>query len=152
MARADSGEFGCVRVVGFYGPSNSGKTTLIERVLGDLQAHGLRAAVIKQSRWQGQVDTPGTDTWRFNQAGAGAVVFQSGAETVFFLRGQPSLDELVAWVVRTHSPNIILVEGASDARVPKVRLGDIEQRPNTVMDYSGDFAALMELILEGVQT
>jgi hypothetical protein len=42
------------------------------------------------------------------------------------------------------------VEGARDTDIPKVRVGDIETRPNTIMDYTGDFEALMNLILEGV--
>ena len=139
------------RVVGFYGRSGSGKTTLIERVLRALRERGLRAAVIKQSRHAPDVDTPGKDTWRFAQAGANPVVFHAQGESVLFLPGGKTVKDLFEMLAAMGQdrPDIILVEGARDEVIPKVRVGVIEERPNTVMDYMGDFEALLNLILEG---
>lgn len=140
------------RVFGFYGRSGSGKTTLIERVLRELVARGLRTAVIKQSCHVSEMDTPGKDTWRFAQAGARPVAFHSGDESVLVLPGETSVKDLIALMAALGQgrPEIILVEGGRDEDIPKVRVGDIETRPNTIMDYTGDFDALMNLILEGV--
>jgi molybdopterin-guanine dinucleotide biosynthesis protein B len=54
--------------------SNSGKTTLIEKVVRILKARGLRVAVIKHASAGFELDKPGKDSWRFQQAGADAVV------------------------------------------------------------------------------
>jgi molybdopterin-guanine dinucleotide biosynthesis protein B len=54
--------------------SNSGKTTLIEKVVRILKARGLRVAVIKHASAGFDLDKPGKDSWRFQQAGADAVV------------------------------------------------------------------------------
>ena len=140
------------RVVGFYGRSGSGKTTLIELVVRALRERGLRAAVIKQSRHAPEMDTPGKDTWRYAQAGANPVVFHAQGESVLFLPGGTTVKDLIEMLAAMGQarPDIILVEGARDEDIPKVRLGEIEGRPNTVMDYDGDFEALMNLLLEGV--
>ena len=54
--------------------SNSGKTTLIEKVVRILKSRGLRVAVIKHASAGFDLDKPGKDSWRFQQAGADAVV------------------------------------------------------------------------------
>ena len=140
------------RVVGFYGRSGSGKTTLVERVLRALRERGLRAAVIKQSCHVPEMDTPGKDTWRFAQAGANPVAFYAEGGGVLFLSEDLEVHDLVALMAAMgqNRPDIILVEGARDEDITKVRVGDIETRPNTVMDYTGDFDALMDFIQEGV--
>jgi len=152
MAEAGQKKDNLPRVIGFYGRSGSGKTTLIERVLRALRERDLRAAVIKKSSHAPEVDTPGKDTWRFAQAGASPVAFHAQEESVLFLPGGTTVKDLIGMLAAMEQgrPDIILVEGARDKDIPKVRVGDIETRPNTVMDYTGDFEALMNLILEGV--
>jgi len=59
-----------VPVLSIVGRSNSGKTTLVEKLLARLSAQGLRIASIKHSHHQPELDTPGKDSWRHKQAGA----------------------------------------------------------------------------------
>jgi molybdopterin-guanine dinucleotide biosynthesis adapter protein len=54
----------------FVGHSGAGKTTLIEQLLRELSARGLRVATIKHAHHRVQLDTPGKDSWRYKQAGA----------------------------------------------------------------------------------
>lgn len=54
--------------------SNSGKTTLIERIVKLLKVRGLRVAVVKHASAGFELDRPGKDSWRFQQAGADSVV------------------------------------------------------------------------------
>ena len=64
-----------MRVISFVAASsNSGKTTLIEKVVKILKARGLRVAVIKHASGGFDLDKPGKDSWRFQQAGADAVI------------------------------------------------------------------------------
>ena len=66
------------KVIAVCGLKNSGKTTLIERMVGGLSARGLRTAVIKHDGHDFTCDVPGTDSDRFMQAGAaGAAVFSA---------------------------------------------------------------------------
>jgi len=59
-----------VPVLSIVGSSNSGKTTLMEKLVAHLTAQGLRIATIKHSHHQPELDTPGKDSWRHKQAGA----------------------------------------------------------------------------------
>ena len=64
------------RIVAISGIKNSGKTTLICRLLENFKEKGLRVAVLKHDGHDFKPDVPGTDTYRQLQAGAyGTVVF-----------------------------------------------------------------------------
>lgn len=54
--------------------SNSGKTTLIEKLVRLFKLRGLRVAVVKHASQGFELDKPGKDSWRFQQAGADEVV------------------------------------------------------------------------------
>ncbi|MCP3933540.1 MAG: molybdopterin-guanine dinucleotide biosynthesis protein B, partial [Bacteroidetes bacterium] len=63
-------------IVTFIGYHDSGKTTLVSKVVGHLKDMGYRVAVIKSSNDSGvSFDTPGTDTFKHRQAGADSVLF-----------------------------------------------------------------------------
>ncbi len=61
-----------VPVLSIVGRSNSGKTTLMEKLIAALTHRGLRVGAIKHSHHQPDMDTPGKDSWRHKQAGAAA--------------------------------------------------------------------------------
>src|SRR5512135_2671562 len=76
--------------------SNSGKTTLIEKVVRILKTRGLRVAVVKHASAGFDLDKPGKDSWRFQQAGADTVVLV-GPERMAVLKTiseEPSLEQL----------------------------------------------------------
>lgn len=53
------------RIITISGVKNSGKTTLIEKLLKEFCADGLRVAVLKHDGHDFTCDIPGTDTYRF---------------------------------------------------------------------------------------
>ncbi|MFC6717273.1 molybdopterin-guanine dinucleotide biosynthesis protein B [Natrialbaceae archaeon GCM10025810] len=61
------------RVVAVAGPSDAGKTTLVERLVPRLAETG-RVGTIKPIHHEIEIDAPGTDTHRHRTAGADAVV------------------------------------------------------------------------------
>ncbi len=62
-------------IITFIGWHNSGKTTLVTKVVSHLKQRGYRVAVIKSTKEQGlSFDAPGTDTARHRQAGADTVL------------------------------------------------------------------------------
>jgi len=63
-----------VAVLSIVGRSNSGKTTLLEKLIAEMTHQGLRVATIKHSHHQPDMDTPGKDSWRHKQAGAAATL------------------------------------------------------------------------------
>ena len=68
----------------FAGRSNSGKTTLIERVIPALTRAGYRVATVKHAGHGFELDTEGKDSWRHKQAGASTVVVLSKGSMAMF--------------------------------------------------------------------
>ena len=66
-----------VPIVSFVGRSNSGKTTLIERVIPELVRAGYKVATVKHAGHGFDLDTEGKDSWRHKRAGASSVVVLS---------------------------------------------------------------------------
>ncbi len=134
-------------VLGFYGFSNSGKTTLLERIIPRLIAKGLRVGTIKQTHHCVSADREGKDTWRHRQAGAESVILSSDVETALFLGRRLNLSETVELLTSTTMVDVVLVEGWKEESIPKVFLGgEGAVKPGTVMFYDGDVEPILELI------
>lgn len=63
-----------LRVVCLAGPSDSGKTTLVEDLVPRLAADDTRVATVKSIHHDIEIDTPGADTHRHRTASAETVV------------------------------------------------------------------------------
>src|SRR5207249_4477106 len=73
-----------IPIVCFVGRSNSGKTTLIERLIPELVQAGYRVATIKHAGHGFNLDTEGKDSWRHKQAGASTVIVLSKGSLAMF--------------------------------------------------------------------
>jgi len=66
-----------IPIVSIVGTSDSGKTTLIEKLVPELVRRGYRVATVKHDIHGFNVDQEGKDSWRHKQAGAHTVVISS---------------------------------------------------------------------------
>lgn len=107
-------------VLAVSGTKNTGKTTLLERMVECLTGRGLRVAVIKHDGHDFEADVPGTDSRRMQEAGAyGTVVYsdkrylavkeETGLSAADFLPLFPEAD-------------LILLEGQKYSAYPKLEL------------------------------
>lgn len=115
-------------VLGIVGPSDSGKTRLVESLAARLAERG-RVAAVKRLGESPTIDTAGTDTDRHREAGAATTYGLTGGE--WFATGvdrtlAETLDELAS------GHDYALVEGFADAAIPQVALGGREHRGETV--------------------
>ncbi|MDP6010714.1 MAG: molybdopterin-guanine dinucleotide biosynthesis protein B [Candidatus Poseidoniaceae archaeon] len=134
-------------VLGFYGFSNSGKTTLLERIIPRLMAKGLRVGTIKQTHHCVSADREGKDTWRHRQAGAESVILSSDIETALFFGRKLNLSETIELLTSTTKVDVVLLEGWKDESIPKVFLGgEGDIKPGTVMLYDNEIEPILELI------
>jgi len=113
---------GSLPVVSFVGKSNSGKTTLIEKVISELCARGYRVGSIKHDAHHFEIDLPGKDSYRHREAGARMVVISSPDKiaTVRKLTAERTMDELVELFGDT--VDIIVTEGFKRAGKPKIEV------------------------------
>jgi molybdopterin-guanine dinucleotide biosynthesis protein B len=110
-------------IVGIAGWSNSGKTTLIERLTQFFTAKGLRVATIKHTHHKFDIDKPDSDTMRHRRAGAAETAIVSGSRVAVIeeieSRGEPSLAEIAQ---RLRPADIVFVEGYKSAAIPKIEV------------------------------
>lgn len=66
-----------IPILSIVGKSDSGKTTLLEKLLPELTVRGYRVATVKHDVHGFEVDREGKDSWRHKQAGAHTVVISS---------------------------------------------------------------------------
>ena len=57
-------------IISIVGNSNSGKTTLIEKLIPELKKRGYRVGVIKHAHHGFNIDKKGKDSWRHKVEGA----------------------------------------------------------------------------------
>ena len=128
-----------MKVVSFVAASsNSGKTTLIEKIIRRLKARGLRVAVIKHASCGFEFDKPGKDSWRFQKAGADAVVLAGPDQMALVkkLEQEPSPEELLH---AAGDADVVLCEGFKTSAQNKIevfRFGISGKRPLCLDDHS----------------
>ena len=124
-------------VIAVCGVKNSGKTTLIVRLVRHLTDCGLRVAVIKHDGHDFACDVPGTDSWQFAQAGAyGTAVYS--AERMFVHR-QGTGETAEDLVRQFPEAGLILLEGGKDSKWPKIEVVRREISAGPVSDPEGRF-------------
>lgn len=108
-----------ISIVG--GKSNSGKTTLLEKIIHEAKQRGWRVATLKHDVHGFEMDQPGKDTWRHAQAGADVVAISSPHKIAILesVSGDQPLDEVIA---RIHGVDVIFTEGYKYGNKPKIEV------------------------------
>lgn len=131
------------RVFAVSGVKNSGKTTLIEKLIPLFINRGCCVAVIKHDGHEFEPDVPGTDSYRHKRAGAyGSAVFSNSR---FMVVKEEKINEM-ALVQHFPEADVIILEGMKDSLYPKLeileRTGDKHPvcKAETVIAYVSEFA------------
>jgi len=135
-----------LKVIGIYGKSDTGKTTLVVGIIKRLTNEGFKVASVKISDKKIDIDEKDKDTWRHTRAGSSLVVLSSVDNTDFLLKQNLVEHEIINLISKFDDYDLILMEGSKDSKTPKIRLGSIKKRDNTILDYTGDFEKLINII------
>ncbi|MGE0025119.1 MAG: molybdopterin-guanine dinucleotide biosynthesis protein B [Hyphomicrobium sp.] len=115
-------------VVGVAGWKNSGKTTLVVRLVRELIARGYRVSTVKHTHHDAGAEAEGTDSARHREAGAHEVaivapgrwgVIKGGAEIAWRNENEAALAAIVAQLAPA---DIVVVEGLKRAPIPKIEV------------------------------
>jgi molybdopterin-guanine dinucleotide biosynthesis protein B len=128
-----------IPILCFVGRSNSGKTTLIERLIPELVRTGYRVATIKHAGHGFDLDTEGKDSWRHKRAGASTViVLAKGSLAVFAdVSEQIKVEELRDRFLDS-SIDLIIAEGWKSEGYPKIvvlrdQFGEVPVSPDGLL-------------------
>lgn len=120
------------RVFGITGWKNSGKTTLVERLVTELTKRGWRVSTVKHAHHAFDIDKEGTDSFRHREAGASEVAIVSGNRWALMheLRDESEPD-LAAILKRLAPCDLVLVEGYKREGHPKIEARRIDAKEHT---------------------
>lgn len=115
------------KVIGVAGFKNSGKTTLVEKLVVELTRRGHRISTVKHAHHSFDIDHEGRDSFRHRKAGAGevavvsrhrwAIIHESREET------EPTLEEILAKLARC---DLVIVEGYKRDAHDKIEVRNVD--------------------------
>lgn len=104
-------------VIQIVGYKNTGKTTLVEKLIRALADAGYQIGTVKRDAHRFEVDHEGTDTWRHRRAGASMTAITSANRTAFMEEKHTPLDEILQ---RMTGMDFVIVEGFKNEKYPKI--------------------------------
>ena len=109
-------------IVSIVGKSESGKTTLLERLIKELELRGYQVVTIKHVPRDVVFDEPEKDSWRHLQAGSKATIISSKDKVVLVkpVAVEPALSEVAR--IFGEDYDIILAEGFKSDNAPKIEV------------------------------
>ena len=115
------------KVIGVCGFKNSGKTTLVEKLVRHLTEQGYKISTVKHAHHDFDIDHEGRDSFRHRKAGATevAVISQNRFAIMHELRGAepPPLEE----ILNKLSPcDLVIVEGYKRDTHDKIEVRNLE--------------------------
>jgi molybdopterin-guanine dinucleotide biosynthesis protein B len=124
-------------MIGIAGWKNSGKTTLVVRLVEELTARGFAVATVKHAHHGFQIDSADMDSARHRRAGARetAIVSPNCWALVKELRGEPepTLETMVAELAPC---DVVIVEGYKRAPIPKIEVRRSAAASHSQLAYS----------------
>ena len=133
-------------IVGLYGYSQSGKTTLIKNIIRIYTERGISIGVIKITDKPISSEPEGKDTHVFRKSGADITILSSPAETSFVLNQAVEIQLVLKNIALISDVDLVIIEGAHSEFIPKIRIGDIPIRSNTLFTFSGNIEEVVETI------
>jgi molybdopterin-guanine dinucleotide biosynthesis protein MobB len=109
-------------IVSFIGKKKSGKTTVALGVLKELRSRGYRVAVLKHDTHGFNIDIPGTDSYRFREAGSEVVGIASPNQYVWqvTVEEERPLGELIRQI--REPVDLVITEGFKKQDAPKIEV------------------------------
>lgn len=111
-------------VVSIVAKSGTGKTTLLEKLIGELKRRGYTVGAIKHDAHRFDIDREGKDSWRLTQAGADAMLITSPAKIALVRQNRGGVEPPLAETIAAYCGDldIVLTEGFKRSSMPKIEV------------------------------
>ncbi len=135
-------------IIAICGVKNSGKTTLITKLIPALRKRGLRIATIKHDGHDFEPDMPGTDSARHRRSGAyGTAVFSKHRFMVTREEDGMTVERMAAFFP---DADLILLEGGKKSPYPKLEVIRQGNSRESVSEPEGLLAIVTDLSPESI--
>ncbi len=112
-----------MKTIGFIGYSNTGKTTLIEKLIPLLRARGLRVSTVKNAHHGFDMDRPGKDSYRYREAGSQQVLIATAERWALLTEVRDGPAPLESLIAHLDPCDLVLVEGfKSEGQFPRIEV------------------------------
>lgn len=132
-----------IPIISIVGKSDSGKTTLIEKLVPELARRGYRIATVKHDVHGFEVDREGKDSWRHKQAGAHTVIISSPQKVALIrdVEKDLTLDEIRGrWI---QDVDLVLSEGYKKDVQPKIEVFRKEKHKKLICTKKDNLIAIV---------
>lgn len=131
-----------IPIVSIVGKSDSGKTTLLEKLVAELKSRGFRVGTIKHDAHTFEIDHEGKDSWRHKKAGASVSIISSAEKIGMVLDSDHdhTLSEIRDKFIR--DVDIILSEGYKREIHPKIEVYRREKRQEMLCGSDDNLMAI----------
>jgi molybdopterin-guanine dinucleotide biosynthesis protein B len=110
-------------VFGVTGWKNSGKTTLVTRLVAEFTRRGFNVSTVKHAHHDFDIDKPATDSFRHREAGAREVMIVSGNRWALMHELKDEAEPPLEAALQRLSPcDLILIEGYKREGHPKIEV------------------------------
>lgn len=135
-------------IISIVGKSSAGKTTLLEKIIGELKRRGYKVAIVKHSHHADALDTADKDTWRLTQAGSELSAINSLDHLAIYRRIDHYFDpqEISSFILWDY--DIILTEGFKSSPYPKIEVHRATQGKELLTDPQQLLAVVTDEPLE----
>jgi molybdopterin-guanine dinucleotide biosynthesis protein B len=119
-------------VVSVVGKSGSGKTVFLGKLIAVLKSRGAKVGVIKHQPHGFQIDQPGKDSWRHEQAGSDTVVLSSPSRVALIkhLSEEMTIDAVVTAYLT--DVDLVITEGYKRGPKKKIEVSRRERSQELV--------------------
>ena len=132
-----------IPIISIVGKSDSGKTTLIEKLVPELTRRGYRIATVKHDTHGFEIDREGKDSWKHKQAGAYSVVISSPNKVALIrdVEKDLTLEEIREKLIQ--DVDLILSEGYKKDVQPKIEIFRKEKHKELLCSKDDSLVAIV---------
>ena len=143
----------CKNIFGVVGWKNSGKTTLMEKLVREIKLRNLTVSTIKHVHSSFDIDKKGKDSHRHRSAGAFEVLVSSKDRFALISQWKKNEKHSLEVMLKKLVPvDLVLVEGYKNELHPKLEVyrecshqPPIARNDNTILAIASDFEPSIEL-------
>ena len=129
------------KLFGIVGWKNTGKTTLVSKLVQDLTEQGISVSTVKHTHHEFEIDHEGKDSFIHRQSGAQEVLLTSGDRWALIHERGKEID-FMSLIEKLSPVDLILIEGEKQGDHPKISVHREEKEEEPLIKEAKNVIAI----------